>query len=216
MPGLGRRGTWVLLMTLCAAGGPSILSAQSAADSTGGAPAAGILLRPGDVIRLQVWQEPTWSGDFDVNEEGIAVLPRLGPVQVTRMSPDSLRRFLIDSLGRFLRNPSIQVTPLRRIQVLGAVRSPGLYPVAATVTVPDVLALAGGATPDGKTNEVILRRDGQDLTIMLGSQTSVAEIPIQTGDELFVPEKGWVSRNPGLFAAALSATTTILVALILR
>ena len=98
-----------------------------------------------------------------MNEEGIAVLPRIGPVPVTRMSSDSLRRFLIDSLGKFLRNPSIQVTPLRRIEVLGAVRSPGRYPVAPTVTVGDVLALAGGATSDGKTNQVVLRRDGRDL-----------------------------------------------------
>jgi protein involved in polysaccharide export with SLBB domain len=174
------------------------------------------LLRPGDVIKLNVWREPEWSGEFAVNESGVAVLPRLGAVQVTGMSADSLRRFLVDSLGRYLRNPSIEVVPLRRVQVLGAVRTPGLYPVPSTVTIADVLALAGGATPDGKTDRVVLRRNGEDLRIKLNGGTRLADTPIQTGDQIYVPQKSWVSRNVGLVAAGLSATTSLLIALLLR
>src|SRR5215208_3097736 len=118
--------------------------------TVGAADSAPDLLRPGDIIKWNVWREPEWSGEFTVDESGVAILPRLGAVKVTDMTVDVLKRFVSDSLGKYLRNPSIEVTPLRRIQVLGAVRSPGLYPVAPTVTVGDVVALAGGATPDGK------------------------------------------------------------------
>jgi len=174
------------------------------------------LLQPGDVIKLNVWREPEWSGEFAVDEAGVAVLPRLGAVHVTSMTADSLRRFLVDSLGRYLRNPSIEVVPLRRVQVLGAVRTPGLYPVPSTVTIGDVLALAGGATPDGKPDQAVLRRDGEDLRIKLNSGTRLADTPIRTGDQIYVPQRGWVSRNAGLVAAGLSAATSVVVALLLR
>lgn len=190
--------------------------AQTPDSAFGGASYKGDLLRPGDVIKLNVWREPEWSGEFAVDESGVAVLPRLGATHVTNMTADSLRRFLVDSLGRYLRNPSIEVVPLRRVQVLGAVRTPGLYPVPATVTIADVLALAGGAVAEGKPDQAVLRRDGKDMKIKLNGSTRLADTPIRTGDQIFVPQRGWISRNAGLVAAGLSAATTLVVALLLR
>ena len=185
---------------------------QSGADSA----STGDYLRPGDVLKLNVWREPEWSGEFAVDEAGVVTLPRIGPLLVTSMTAPALRQFLTDSLGRFLRNPTIEVIPLRRIQVLGAVRTPGLYPVAPTVAVGDVVALAGGATPDGKPDQVILRRNGQDLRVNLTRGTRLADTPVRTGDQLYVPQRSWISRNAGLVAAGLSAATTLMVALLVR
>jgi Periplasmic protein involved in polysaccharide export len=192
------------------------LSLPAAAQTRDTAPPAPELLRPGDIIKLNVWREPEWSGEFTINENGIAVLPRLGEVHVTNMSADSLRRFLVDSLGRYLRNPSIEVTPLRTVQVLGAVQKPGLYPVPPSMTIGDVLAVAGGATSDGQPDRAVLRRDGKDLTMSLHSTTRLADTPVRTGDQIFVPQRSWAARNPGLIAAGVSAFTTLFVAVILR
>jgi polysaccharide export outer membrane protein len=194
---------------------PGPATAQSSPVATADSSAGRDLLRPGDVLKLNVWREPDWSGEFAVNEAGVAVLPRLGAIQVTTMSADSLRRFLVDSLGRFLRNPSIEVTPLRRVQILGAVRTPGLYPVPATVSVGDAVALAGGATPEGKADRVVLRRGGERLQVNLSRDTPLSNTPIRTGDELFVPQRSWVSRNMGLVTAGLSAATSVFIALML-
>jgi protein involved in polysaccharide export with SLBB domain len=206
----------VVLLLAALAMAPLALQAQAVSASTRDTMEAKNLLRPGDVIKLTVWREPDWSGEFPVDESGVATLPRLGPVNVTGMTPDSLKRFVQDSLGVFLKNPSIEITPLRRVQVLGAVRTPGLYTVAGTVTVGDVVALAGGASADGKPDQVVLRRNGQDLRVKLASQTRLADTPIRAGDQLFVPQRSWVGRNAGLVAAGISATTTLVVALLLR
>jgi polysaccharide export outer membrane protein len=192
------------------------LSVPLWAQTRDNAPPPPDLLRPGDVIKLNVWREPDWSGEFTVNENGIAVLPRLGGVHVTNMSADSLRRFLVDSLGRYLRNPSIEVIPLRTVQVLGAVQKPGLYPVPPSVTIGDVLALAGGASPDGQPDRAVLRRDGKDLTVAINSTTRLSDTPVRTGDQIYVPQRSWAARNPGLIAAGVSAFTTLFVAVILR
>jgi polysaccharide export outer membrane protein len=178
------------------------LSLPAAAQTRDTAPPAPELLRPGDIIKLNVWREPEWSGEFTINENGIAVLPRLGEVHVTNMSADSLRRFLVDSLGRYLRNPSIEVTPLRTVH--------------PSMTIGDVLAVAGGATSDGQPDRAVLRRDGKDLTMSLHSTTRLADTPVRTGDQIFVPQRSWAARNPGLIAAGVSAFTTLFVAVILR
>jgi protein involved in polysaccharide export with SLBB domain len=192
------------------------LAAQSASKQQHDSTISQAAARPGDIIRLKVWREPDWSGDFEVQPSGVAILPRLGAIDVRTMSPDSLTRFLVDSLGRFLRNPSIQVNLLRRIRILGAVKNPGLYPVDPSITVIDALALAGGATSEGKPDRVVLRREGERINVALDKNTRLTDTPMQTGDQLYVPQRGWVSRNAGLVAAGLSAATTVVVALLLR
>lgn len=204
-------GVSAAVWPLSAQSSPPIQDDGTTADST---PSA--TLRPGDVIRLAVWREPDWSGDFVVQPSGVAVLPRIGPVNVTGSSPEALTRMITDSLATYLRNPSIQVNLLRRIRILGAVKNPGLYPVDPSVTVADALALAGGATSDGKVDRVVLRRDGGEFDLKLTQNTRLAGTPMQTGDQLYVPQRGWIGRNAGLVAAGLSAATTVVVALLIR
>jgi polysaccharide export outer membrane protein len=174
------------------------------------------LLLPGDLVRLKIWREPDLSGDFQVSAQGRVVLPKLGEMNVAGVTPDSLHTVLVQNYSRVLRDPAIEITVLRRVNVFGAVRNPGLYPMDPTMTVADAVALAGGATSDGKMDKVELRRDGQTLMVDLGTRTRLATTPIQSGDQLFVPQKSWISRNTGLVAAGITAMTTVVVALLVR
>lgn len=174
-------------------------------------------LRPGDVVRLRIWREPDMSGDFPVNETGIVVLPRLGPLSVIAESSGSLRARLVDAYAEFLNHRSIDVTLLRRIQVLGAVRQPGVYPVDPTMTISDVLAVAGGATTDGDPNKLELIRDGQQIPGRISRQSLISESHVRSGDQIFVPERAWVRRNSGFLAAAIiTASMGVAATLITR
>jgi polysaccharide export outer membrane protein len=172
------------------------------------APDSLLALRPGDAIRLRIWREPDLSGDFPVNESGIVVLPKLGPRRVVTEHPDSLKNWIIKSYASYLKNPSIEVLLIRRIQVLGAVKSPGLYPVEPTMTVADAIALAGGTTPQGKSDQVELRREGQKAGYLAG-RSHIAEFSIRSGDQIYVPERSWISRNPGVVISAVAVISTI-------
>lgn len=197
-----------LLGFACVLALPAGAVAQTAPDST-----RDTSLRPGDALRLRIWREPDLSGDFPIDENGVATLPRLGPVDVTGIQIDSLKARLIHDYAVYLNNPSIEVIPLRRVSVLGAVRTPGLYPVDPTMRVSDVLALAGGAAPDGKIDKLELRRNGHRVEADLSLGSSIAHSPIQSGDELYVPQKSWLSRNPWLFSGIIGAVATVTVAL---
>jgi protein involved in polysaccharide export with SLBB domain len=173
-------------------------------------------LRPGDIIRLRVWREPDFSGDFPVEANGAVVLPRMGSVDIRSETGESLRQKLVANLSEVLTQPSISVTVLRRIQVLGAVNKPGLYPVDATMSVSDAIALAGGATSNAKADAVVLVRDGQRLRTNLSSSASLTSSSIQSGDQIYVPERSRFTSDPRLIAGILTATVSIAIALIRR
>lgn len=174
------------------------------------------LPRPGDVVRLQIWREPDMSGEFRIDEQGQVVLPRLGQMRVTHLAPEELEQKLVAAYERFLRHKSIDVTLLRRVQIMGAVRTPGLYPVDATMNVSDALALAGGATSDGVPDRVQLIRDGKRLSTRLSGNTPIASSTIRSGDQLYVPERSWFVRNSGVVAAGLSASVSLVIAFLAR
>lgn len=167
-------------------------------------------VRPGDEIQLRIWREPELSGDFQVDEGGVVVFPKVGPMRVTPDQPASLGERLVRAYSAYLVNPSIQVQVRRRINVLGAVKNPGLYEVDPTITVADAISLAGGVSPQGRTNEVELRRRGEAISGRLSGRELIGDSPIQSGDQLFVPQRSWISRNPGFIIGALGLASTVL------
>ena len=167
------------------------------------------LLQPGDMVRLKIWREPDLSGDYAVDESGQVVFPKIGPLAVTRLSADSLKSLLITTYATYLRNPSVEVTLLRRVNVLGAVRTPGLYQVDPTMTLVDVLAMAGGRTPDGQKDRVDLLRQGEPEPIHLRVEARVGDVPVHSGDQLIVPERSWMSRNSAALVVALLTSIAI-------
>lgn len=170
-------------------------------------------LRPGDIIRLRIWREPDLSGEFPVDAHGTVTFPKIGLQQVTGESEDALRERLVGLYQLYLRNPSIDVVFLRRINVLGSVRNPGLIPVDPTMVVADALALAGGTTPDGRRDKIRLIRGGEVLTGNISQRTRIADLPLQSGDQLYVPERSWISRN-GIVTAVISSGLSLITTLI--
>lgn len=171
-------------------------------------------LRPGDVIRLEIWREPTLSGEYPVDERGEVVLPKLGVITATREPTSTLEGWILAEYRKYLRNPSINVTFLRRITIVGAVRAPNVYPVDPTMTVADVLALAGGTLAYGEPDEVELYRRGEKLTTDITQLTRIDDLPIRSGDQLYVPERGWFERHTGIVATLISSTVSLTIAIV--
>jgi polysaccharide biosynthesis/export protein len=197
------------------------VSAQSAATPAGSSIGAARtpgdslpVLRPGDVVRLRIWREPDLSGDFTINEQGDVVLPKIGLVRLSDGSPEAVKADLVRRYGQYLRNPSIDVMVLRRVNVMGAVRNPGLYNVEPTMRVADALAMAGGVDQDGKPEDIRLIRDGQPMQVKMSERTMLTDTPLRSGDQLFVPERSWVSRSRGVIAAFITAGTSLLIVML--
>ncbi len=170
-------------------------------------------LRPGDSLRVRVWREPDLSGVFMVDEHGDLTFPRLGRRSVVNVPIDSIRARVQREYAEFVRDASVEITPLYRVRVNGAVRNPGLFTVDPTMSVGDAIGLAGGVSPEGRNGRVDLVRDGRRIATSISPSSRIVELALRSGDELYVPERPWLSRNTGLLFGGLSALGSLFWAL---
>lgn len=199
------------LLLFFALGPAASAAAQQTRDSDESLPAyAGPSMRPGDMVRVVFWREPELNGEFPVDETGSAVLPILGRRRVAGVDPDGLKAALVEEYDRQLNNQTVQVTFLTRVRITGAVHRPGLFHVDPTMTLGDALALAGGATTTGRSDEVRLIRNGVEIRSRLSGSDALAG-EIRSGDQIVVPERSWISRNGAIaLGGAVSALGIVL------
>lgn len=179
---------------------------QSAGDQA--VPAAGAApeyrLGSGDVIRINVYQNPDLTLETRITEAGVVSYPLLGAVRVGGLTVTQAEKLIADGLrtGNFVKQPQVTlvVTQVRGNQasVLGMVNRPGRYPIeVADMRLTDVLAMAGGAAATGADSVVVIgTRNGQlmrlevDLPTLFAAGGRDKDILIKNGDAI------WVDRQP--------------------
>ncbi len=177
----------------------------------------GYTLGPGDLVRIMVWGREEYSGQFQVDEHGQLHYPVLGTIQTQGITVAALRDTLRTGLERLFTNPFVTVTPLFRVAVLGHVTRPGLYTVDPTLSVLDVVALAGGPSSAANMDKMTVYRGGtatvmsMEDAVMLGA--TLQEMGVRSGDEIMVPRK-WFAREDWyivLQLMTLALTTATLI-----
>lgn len=189
---------------------PAVAATQSSAGSVPDA----VTLQPGDMVRVVIWREEDLSGDFSVDETGVVTLPLLGDKHVTGIPMRQLREVLIEEYRIHLRNPSISITPLRRVNVLGEVNKPGLYEVDPTISLAGAVALAGGATASGDLNRIRVIRSGTVIRERVAAQAALNTADIRSGDQIFVERRNWFDRNSTFVVSVLLSVTSIVITLV--
>jgi protein involved in polysaccharide export with SLBB domain len=170
-----------------------------------GAESEVVTLQPGDVINVLIWREPDLSGSFLVDGNGVVTVPLLGEKRVTDVPLDQLSRVLAEDYRVHLRNPSITITPLRKVLVMGAIRSPGPYEVNPIETVIGVIAQAGGVESQGNPDRVSVVRDGQVLHERVALESTISSLGLRSGDQILIGERSWLVRNQSLVISILLA-----------
>ena len=202
------RSLLVILLTFAA---PALASGQQVSAPS---PLSVTLVMPGDVIRVQIWREGDLSGDFMVDEAGVVTLPLLGQRNLTGSTMQEVRDSLIVAYQAELRNPSIIITPLRRVFVLGEVNQPGLKMVDPTVSLAGAISLAGGANPNGDLSRIRVVRNGEVILEDVAADRGLALVDIRSGDEIFVGRRGWFDRNSTFVVSALLSVTSLVISIL--
>lgn len=150
-----------------------------------------LALRPGDVVKIQVWQHDELSGEFPVDENHNLLFPIMGELSVRGLSVQELRTRIRAELGRLFTNPYVAVIPLFRVSVLGEVMRPGLYSVDPTLSIYDLVAVAGGPSRYANQRNLRLIREGElypiPLTAASIARSTLRELGVRSGDQLLVP-----------------------------
>lgn len=176
-------------VSLMACGGPRGLT-DASVSAAGRSHLSAYPLMPGDKVRVNVFNEPDFSGEFQVNNSGNIAFPLVGEVSAAGSSPAEFEKKLATRLrSGFVRNPrvAVEVVSYRPINVLGEVRNAGQYPFRADLTAQDAIALAGGYTYRANTHTVYIRRANASGEIT--ARTDGERVVINPGDTIRIPQR---------------------------
>jgi polysaccharide export outer membrane protein len=192
---------------------PGAVRAQQLA----GVPAANLVLRPGDSIKLTVWKVPELNGEFPVAPDGTLAHPAFPTLVVAGVPLQRVQRML-DSAAR-VENVGARVVmqPLLHVVVSGEVRSPNLYKFPAGTSVFEAVVLAGGRTERANLSRLELFRNGEsilfDLTDASGPATRAG---IMSGDQMRLDREASSFRESVLPLLTVVGTLASITTLILR
>lgn len=141
--------------------------------------AQGYQLQPGDILRVEVIEDPTLNRDVLIAPDGRISFPLAGSIRAGGRSVEQVQALLIDALASsFAASPTVfvglrQVAPpeiempepvveeepvLYSVYILGEVNGPGRVDVEPGTDILQLFALVGGFTDFAATKRIQLRR----------------------------------------------------------
>lgn len=124
------------------------------------------VLGEGDQIIIDVWRSPELSRTLAVRPDGKITMPLMGDIQAAGVQPSVLADTIAQALTAVVRSPEVTVTVqspvskqyVYRVRILGEVNNPTAIAYVEGMTVVDAMLAAGGVSPFGAANRVVLTR----------------------------------------------------------
>ena len=141
------------------------------------------------------------TSNLVVDQSGFVQIPLIGRIKASGLSVPQFTANLRGQLQRYLKysDPQVKIVNYRgnKFFIDGEVKQPGEFAIAdAPVSLYSAISMAGGATPMGDSNNIILNRKGSNYSLGLASLrqmgTSANQIYVQDGDSIHVNSQ---SRN---------------------
>ena len=124
------------------------------------------LIGPDDVLTIAVWGDKELSGDFTVRPDGKISLLLVNDVNAIGLTTEQLRETLNKLYTPFIEAPNVSVVVKalnsRRVFINGYVPRPGMYPLGSSLTVVQLIAIAGGLLDYADQRNVIVLRAEAD------------------------------------------------------
>jgi polysaccharide export outer membrane protein len=168
-------------------------------------------IQPGDVLRIEVLEDPSLNRDALVLPDGRVSLPLAGLIQAGGRSIDSVQADIAGRLApNFAAAPSVFVGIAQLSQdaalgagglagadtvsifLMGEATSPGKIEVEPGSTILQALAQAGGVTNFAATKRLQLRRAGKVYQLnykALETGGSGFDSAVAEGDVIFIPQR---------------------------
>jgi protein involved in polysaccharide export with SLBB domain len=184
---LRRRGLFLAMFVLAACDSDSTPIVPIAA---AGSPGDGSKLGPNDRLRITVFGQPTLTGEYTLDGNGVLAFPLIGNVPANGVTTSQLQQAIAAKLKPdYMVNPNVsaEVITRRPFYVIGEVQKPGNYPYVSDMTALNAIAMAGGFTRRARKNDFYIRRldkDGKVVRI----EANVGTV-LQAGDTLEVRER---------------------------
>jgi protein involved in polysaccharide export with SLBB domain len=143
-----------------------------------------------DRVRIIVFGQPTLTGEYTLDGNGVLAFPLIGNVNAQGQTTSQVQQAIASRLDPdFLRNPSVsaEVITRRPFYVIGEVQKPGNYPYVTDMTALQAIAMAGGYTYRARQNNLYLKR--LDANGRMVRVAATPETRVKPGDTVEVKER---------------------------
>jgi polysaccharide export outer membrane protein len=194
-------GSWELGVGVLAAQAP----AQTAKPAVAPPAATGVALPPDyvigvdDVLDVAFWRDKDMSATVNVRPDGKVTLPLLNDIHAAGLTPEEFTKRVTEAASKLVEEPTVNVTVKtinsRKVYIIGQVPKPGFYPLLDTMTILQMLAIAGGPVEfaDSENIRVVRTENGKSLTYRfnykeISEGKNLAQNIVQKpGDTIVVP-----------------------------
>ena len=158
-----------------------------------------VLLSPGDVVMVSVWQEDSLRQEATVLPDGSITFPLAGRINVAGLDVTAVEKQVAAKLEKYLPDPNVSVVVKsiagNLVYVQGKVIKPGPVQMAGPTAVLQALSMSGGLDKFADESEIkVVRGAGASQKILpvrykdlVSGRDMSTNIQLQAGDTLVVP-----------------------------
>lgn len=160
---------------------------------------SGYVIGTDDVLSIVYWKDPDMSIVAQVRPDGRIALPLLNEVVAAGLTPQQLREQLTEASRKFMEDANITVVVQqinsRRVFITGEVNKPGPFPLTATTSVMQLIAMAGGLREYADSKNIVIMRtvNGRATSLRFNYRDVVSgkkldqNVELKPGDTVVVP-----------------------------
>ncbi len=190
-----RRGSLPVLLSLALSGTTQAYAQQVSPPAV--RVVSSLVISPGDLINIEVFNTPELSGKFRVDQTGKVNLPQGGIVNLSGLTALEAGQAIEQRLreGQIMLDPHVSVFvqeyASQGVIVIGEVRSPGTYTLLGEHSLYGALAAAGGPTANEGTSIVVTHQaDPENKEVIAVTSANYSEVQrttrVNPGDTVFV------------------------------
>jgi polysaccharide biosynthesis/export protein len=182
---------------------PSTAAPSASAATAPGSSAADLprdyVIGSDDVLEVKFWKDPNLSREVIVRPDGKIALELLSELKAAGLTPQELQGAILKEAEKKMVEPNVTVIVKqinsRRVFITGMVEKPGVYPITSTMTVLQLISIAGGLKEFAKKKDIVVMRHDKGAPLaypfnyddILKGRRLAQNILLRPGDTVVVP-----------------------------
>ncbi len=150
---------------------------------------------PGDILNIDVWHEPQFTGVYTVHSDGKITLKLVGELDAGDKTPNAIQDVVKAALSKYVLNPLVTVTVQevisKKYYLDGMANRPGEYALATPTTIFEAISKAGGLQEFANTRKIYVLRGDKRIPFnykdVIHGKHMEQNIKLEPGDHIVIP-----------------------------
>jgi polysaccharide export outer membrane protein len=150
-------------------------------------------------MKVDFWRDKDMSSEVTVRPDGKISLPLINEIQAAGLTPAQLKDRIAEEARKYVEDPTVTVEVKtinsRKVFITGEVGKKGAYPITGSMTVLQLISIAGGLGDYAKGEKILIVRNegGKQASYkfnykeVLNQRNLSQNIELKPGDTVVVP-----------------------------